>query len=98
MVKKMLELTQLRGAQINLIIYDPKLHKIEEIYSHESASLASINKLIANPRESNSLRKRKRYLKHESHDARVKYRFDEKELDGGERDSDSEGEQGESMR
>ena len=88
----MLELTDLRGAQINLIIYDAKLHKIEEIYSHKSASLASINKLIENPRETNCVRKRKRYLKYESHDARVKYKFDEKELYGGDKDSDSEGE------
>lgn len=88
----MLELTGLRGVQINLIIYDPKLHKIEEIYSHKSASLASINKLIENPKETNCVRKRKRYLKHESHDARAKYKFDEEELDEGDRDSDSEGE------
>ena len=65
----MIELAKLRGTMINMIIYDPSLHKVEEIYTDPSASLNAINNLIQNPKEPPGIRKRRRYLKFESHPA-----------------------------
>lgn len=46
LVKKMLELAKLRDLKINVIIYDPCHHKIEELYSEESAKLSSMNLMM----------------------------------------------------
>ena len=43
MIKKMMELAEIRHLNINVIIYDSKFHKMEEIYSHESIKLEHIN-------------------------------------------------------
>ena len=42
MIKKMLELAEIRGQKINMIIYDPSLHKMEEIYTHKDFNFESI--------------------------------------------------------
>ena len=34
-IKKMLELAKMRSLKMNLIIYDPKSHKAQEIYTDE---------------------------------------------------------------
>jgi len=56
-----------------MIIYDPQFHKVEEIYTHEEVSLDSINKMIANPKETRCIRARKRTLKFISQHVRDKY-------------------------
>lgn len=81
MIKKMLELAEIRGQKINMIIYDPALHKIEEIYTHKDFNMDGIHQMILNPRESASIRSRRRYLKFESYDAKLKYKADEDCLD-----------------
>ena len=43
LAKKMCELALIRGCKINLIIYDPKVHKVEEFYTDQEVDLASIN-------------------------------------------------------
>ena len=56
-----------------MIIYDPQFHKIEEIYTDSGVNLDSVNRMIANPRELQCLRARRRYLKVVSHHVKEKY-------------------------
>lgn len=56
-----------------MIIYDPQFHKIEEIYTDSAVNLDSVNRMIANPRELQCLRARRRYLKVVSHHVKEKY-------------------------
>ena len=78
LAKKMCELASIRDCKINLIIYDPKTHKVEEFFTHQEVDLASINKMIANPKEPYRGPKfRRRYLKFNSYDARQKYNLEE---------------------
>ena len=41
-VKKIQELSKMRGLQINLLILNPKLNKIEEIYTDKCVSISAI--------------------------------------------------------
>lgn len=77
MIKKMLEFAEIRGQKINMIIYDPQLHKIEEIYTHKEFNLQGIQSMIENPRELSVIRSRRRNLKFESYDAKIKYKADD---------------------
>ena len=77
MIKKMLEFAEIRGQKVNMIMYDPKMHKIEEVYTHQEFNLVGIQSMIENPREKSNVRTRIRTLKFESYDARLKYKADD---------------------
>ena len=78
LAKKMCELALIRGCKINLIIYDPKVHKVEEFYTDQEVDLASINQMIANPKEPpRGPKVRRRYLKFNSFDVKKKYNLEE---------------------
>lgn len=64
-----------------MIIYDPSLHKIEEIYTHKDFNLEHIQQMILNPKEQSSIRTRLRNLKIDSYDAKLKYKSDDDCLD-----------------
>ena len=64
-----------------MIIYDPQFHKVEEIYTDNGISLDSVNRMIANPRESQCVRARRRYLKFVSHHVKDKYNGEDWEVD-----------------
>ena len=71
LAKKICELASIRDCKINLIIYDAKVHKVEEFYTHQDVDLASINKMIANPKEPyRGPKVRRRFLKFNSYDVK----------------------------
>lgn len=82
-------MASIRGQKINLLIYDPNLHKLEEIFTDREASLASLSWLISNPRETQDIRSRKRFLKFKSRCAKDIYKNDDESLNA-EEDSDTE--------
>ena len=46
LVKKILELSERSQLKINLLIYDERFHKIEEIWSHEELKIENVNQLL----------------------------------------------------
>ena len=79
LVKKILELADMRSLKINLIIYDAKLHRLEEIWSHADLSIGHINNLMKEL-DGDSCNHKKKSLKFESVDARLKYKIEEDDL------------------
>ena len=45
-VKKVQELSKIRNLQINLLIFNPKMNKIEEIYTDKSVTLDAISTMM----------------------------------------------------
>ena len=45
LVKKMIELSKL-GLKINIILYNPRFHRMEEIWSHGDFRLENVNELL----------------------------------------------------
>lgn len=78
-VNKMLELAGMRDLKISLLVYDPKQHKLQEIFTHKDVKLHAINQMINDSKATCEVKTRasKKLLKFESHDARLKYRKDE---------------------
>lgn len=46
LVKKVLELSDMRQVKINLLIYDNRFHKMEEIWSHEDMKLEKVCEMM----------------------------------------------------
>ena len=68
----------MRQLKINLLIYDAKFHKLEEIWSHSEMQLTNVNQLLKEVEvDDSSQAKKTRTLKFESNDARMKYRIDD---------------------
>ena len=65
----------MRNLKLNLLVYDPKLHKLLEIYTDEEAKLNRVNLMMAELNDDDSFLTRpgKRQFKFESQSARVKY-------------------------
>ena len=65
--------------KVNMIIYDAKHHKIEEIYTHDEVKLDSIKDMMKElDNTAISQRAKRKLLKIDSRDARVSFKFDDK--------------------
>ena len=68
LVKKMLELSKM-GLKINMIIYNPRFHRMEEIWSHEDIKIEDVKQLLDEPNNINPQMRRGHQIKFESHNA-----------------------------
>ena len=97
-VKKMLELAKLRNLKINMILYDPKRHKIEQVFTDDDFSLSNINQMMLELNDVPVTQKAKRkQLKFESRNAKTSFKFTDKELQDINYDDDADSMESESL-
>ena len=92
-VKKILELAKMRNLKINMIVYDEKHHKLEEIYTHDDIRLDAVGKLtgeLTAATPTTTSKAKKKQLKFESRDAMISFKFDNKFLMNMQHDQDAE--------
>ena len=97
-VKKMLELAKLRNLKINMIIYDPKRHKIEQVFTDDDFSISNINQMMLELNDVPVTQKaRRKQLKFESRNAKTSFKFTDKELQDINYDDDADSMESESL-
>lgn len=76
LIGKLLEFAEICELEFNLLIYDPKIHKLQEVYSDDIMMLDKITKMKTEmtAESSDHFKINSRILKIESHNAHQKYK------------------------
>ena len=71
-----METADICGLHLNVLIYDPKLHRFKENYTSKAMKLEALPELARDQTQSSKAKKKSRALKFQSIDARTCYQDD----------------------